>query len=82
VVLVAYATPFVVKPLNPVDIGNPVAFVNVTLDGVPNAGVTNVGLVANTTAPDPVVLANMVVVTVPVSPVVTNVPVMAGTAIV
>ena len=36
--------------------GNPVVFVNVPLDGVPNAGVTNVGDVANaTTVPVPVV---------------------------
>jgi hypothetical protein len=32
----------------------PVAFVNVALDGVPKAGVTNVGLVANTNDPVPV----------------------------
>jgi hypothetical protein len=32
----------------------PVAFVNVPLDGVPKAGVTNVGDVANTNAPVPV----------------------------
>ncbi len=34
--------------------GNPVALVNVPLDGVPRAGVTRVGLVANTNEPDPV----------------------------
>jgi len=45
--------------------GNPVALVNTNADGVPNAGVTNVGLVANTTAPEPVVLASFAVVTVP-----------------
>ena len=94
-VLDAYTTPFAVNdvrfvppfatgsvPVTPVVKGNPVALVKTIADGVPNAGVTNVGLVANTTAPDPVVLANIVVVTVPVSPVVTNVPVTAGTAIV
>lgn len=41
-------------PETPVDIGSPVQLVNVPLDGVPSAGVTSVGLVANTTAPDPV----------------------------
>jgi len=41
-------------PVTPVDKGNPVAFVNVTLVGVPNNGVTNVGDVANTNAPEPV----------------------------
>jgi hypothetical protein len=41
-------------PVTPVVRGKPVAFVNVPLDGVPNAGVTNVGLVANTIAPLPV----------------------------
>ena len=45
-VLVAYATPFVVKPLNPVDIGNPVQLVNVPEVGVPNMGVVMVGLVS------------------------------------
>jgi hypothetical protein len=43
-------------PVTPVDKGKPVALVNVTLVGVPNAGVTNVGDVANaTTVPVPVV---------------------------
>lgn len=41
-------------PISPVDIGNPVPFVNVTELGVPRLGVTSVGLVANTRAPDPV----------------------------
>ena len=35
-------------------IGKPVALVNVTADGVPRLGVTNVGEVANTNAPEPV----------------------------
>ncbi len=47
------ATP-VPRPSTPVDIGKPVAFVSVPEDGVPRAGVTKVGLVANTNAPVPV----------------------------
>ena len=47
------ATP-VASPDTPVEIGNPVALVNVPLDGVPKAGVTSVGEVARTTAPEPV----------------------------
>ena len=50
--------PFVTAnvPVTPVDKGNPVALVNVTLVGVPNIGVTNVGDVAKaTTVPEPVV---------------------------
>ena len=42
------------KPLTPVAIGKPVAFVNVAEVGVPRIGVTKVGLVDNTTFPDPV----------------------------
>lgn len=42
------------SPDTPVEIGNPVALVNVPLAGTPNAGVTNVGEVANASAPDPV----------------------------
>jgi energy-converting hydrogenase Eha subunit C len=41
-------------PVTPVVNGNPVALVNVTLVGVPNTGVTNVGDVANTKEPEPV----------------------------
>jgi len=41
-------------PVTPVDKGRPVQLVKVPLDGVPRAGVTNVGLVANTNAPLPV----------------------------
>ncbi len=48
------ATP-VPNPDTPVEIGKPVQLVNVPLDGVPRAGVTSVGLVANTTEPEPVV---------------------------
>ena len=47
------ATP-VPNPLIPVLTGSPVALVNVTEVGVPNTGVTNGGLVANTKAPLPV----------------------------
>jgi len=47
------ATP-VPRPATPVLIGKPVAFVKVPEDGVPNAGVTNVGDVANTNEPEPV----------------------------
>jgi hypothetical protein len=49
------ATP-VPRPLTPVAIGKPVAFVKVALDGVPRAGVTSVGLLANTKEPVPVSL--------------------------
>jgi hypothetical protein len=41
-------------PVIPVDNGSPVAFVRTPDAGVPNAGVTNVGLLLNTLAPDPV----------------------------
>jgi hypothetical protein len=47
------ATP-VPKPLMPVETGRPVALVKVAEEGVPNAGVTNVGLVAKTKEPEPV----------------------------
>jgi hypothetical protein len=47
------ATP-VAKPDTPVEIGRPVQLVRVPEDGVPNAGVTSVGEVANTNAPVPV----------------------------
>jgi hypothetical protein len=53
------ATP-VPKPLTPVDIGNPVAFVKVPEAGVPNAGVTNVGEFDNTTLPVPVAVVTPV----------------------
>jgi len=49
------ATP-VPNPLTPVLIGNPVQFDNTPEVGVPKSGVTSVGLVANTSAPDPVSL--------------------------
>jgi hypothetical protein len=43
-------------PVTPVDKGNPVALIKLTLVGVPKIGVTNVGLVDNaTTVPLPVV---------------------------
>lgn len=47
------ATP-VPSPLTPVAIGKPVQLVNVPDVGVPRTGVTSVGLVAKTSAPDPV----------------------------
>ena len=49
------ATP-VPRPLMPVATGKPVAFVKVTAEGVPKAGVTKVGLVAKTRDPVPVSL--------------------------
>jgi hypothetical protein len=52
------ATP-VPRPLTPVDIGRPVALVNVPEVGVPKIGVTKVGEVANTTLPVPVELVNV-----------------------
>ena len=42
------------SPETPDEIGNPVQLVRVPDAGVPNAGVTRVGLVANTREPDPV----------------------------
>lgn len=42
------------NPDTPVEIGKPVAFVNVALEGVPSAGVTSVGELANTKEPVPV----------------------------
>ena len=42
------------NPETPVLIGKPVALVNTAADGVPSAGVTNVGDVARTGEPDPV----------------------------
>jgi hypothetical protein len=45
---------FAPKPETPVEIGSPVQLVRVPEDGVPNAGVTRVGEVANTNAPVPV----------------------------
>jgi hypothetical protein len=47
------ATP-VPSPLMPVETGKPVQLVRVPLAGVPSAGVTRVGEVARTGAPDPV----------------------------
>jgi hypothetical protein len=45
--------------------GRPVAFVKTSAEGVPKAGVTKVGLVANTTAPLPVVEAALIAVPLP-----------------
>ena len=42
------------RPLTPVEMGKPVVLVRTPDVGVPNAGVTSVGLVANTKAPEPV----------------------------
>ena len=42
------------RPETPVLIGKPVALVKMALEGVPRAGVTKVGLLANTKAPEPV----------------------------
>jgi len=42
------------RPDTPVEIGNPVQLVSVPDDGVPRAGVTRVGEVANTADPEPV----------------------------
>jgi hypothetical protein len=58
------ATP-VPRPLTPVEIGKPVAFVNVADVGVPSTGVTSVGLVDNTLLPEPVLVPT------PVPPLVT-----------
>ena len=49
------ATP-VPRPETPVAIGRPVALVRTPEAGVPRAGVTSVGLVAKTNAPEPVSL--------------------------
>lgn len=57
-------------PVTPVDNGKPVAFVSVTLVGVPKTGVVSVGLVDRTTLPVPVLVVT------PVPPLATaNVPV-------
>ena len=42
------------SPLTPVLMGKPVQLVSVPLEGVPRTGVTSVGLVPNTSAPEPV----------------------------
>jgi hypothetical protein len=44
------------NPLTPVEIGKPVALVSVADVGVPNTGVTSVGLVDNTLFPEPVLV--------------------------
>jgi hypothetical protein len=49
------ATP-VPRPETPVEIGRPVMLVATPDDGVPKAGVTKVGLVANTFEPEPVLV--------------------------
>ena len=53
------ATP-VAKPLTPLEIGRPVQFVKVPDVGVPNNGVTKVGLVAKTFEPEPVLVVTPV----------------------
>ena len=66
------ATP-VPKPLTPVEIGRPVAFVKVALVGVPRIGVTSVGEFDNTTLVVPVLVVT------PVPPFATpRVPVMSA----
>jgi hypothetical protein len=66
-------------PVTPVVSGSPVAFVNTAEEGVPNAGVTNVGLVLKTTLPVPVLVVTPVppfaTGKVPVTPVVRGRPV-------
>jgi len=66
-------------PVTPVVSGSAVAFVNTTEEGVPNAGVTNVGLVFKTTLPVPVLVVTPVpplaTGRVPVTPVVSGSPV-------
>ena len=47
-------------PVTPVVKGKPVALVRVTLVGVPNIGVTRVGVVDNTTLPVPVLVVTPV----------------------
>jgi len=60
----------------------PVIFVPTNADGVPNAGVTRVGDVANTTDPDPVVVAALIAVPLPCKiPVMEVVRVMAGVVV-
>ena len=55
-VVVPFVPPLAIGkvPVTPVVKGKPVAFVRVTDVGVPKIGVTNVGLVDNTTLPEPV----------------------------
>ena len=55
-VAVPFVPPFAIGsvPVTPVVKGKPVPFVRVTDWGVPNIGVTNVGLVDKTTLPVPV----------------------------
>ena len=61
-VAVAFVPPFAIGsvPVTPVVKGKPVAFVRVAEVGVPKIGVTNVGLVDNTTLPEPVLLVTPV----------------------
>ena len=47
-------------PVTPVVKGKPVALVSTAADGVPKAGVTSVGDVANTAEPEPVSSVNAV----------------------
>jgi len=66
-------------PVTPVVSGKPVALVKVPDEGVPNTGVTKVGLVARTFAPEPVEVVTPVppfaTGRVPVTPVVSGKPV-------
>ena len=66
-------------PVTPVESGRPVALVRTSADGVPRAGVTNVGDVPRTFAPEPVDVVTpvppFVTPSVPVTPVVSGRPV-------
>lgn len=61
-VAVAFVPPFAIGsvPVTPVVKGKPVALVKVADVGVPKIGVTNVGLVDNTTSPVPVLVVTPV----------------------
>ena len=74
-VFVAFVAVVAVAALPPIDKPDavPVIFVPTKADGVPKAGVTNVGLVAKTTLPLPVELVSVGAVAKPATPVeVTN----------
>ena len=66
-------------PVTPEESGSPVAFDRVTEEGVPNAGVTNVGLLDKTLLPEPVEevtpVPPLTTGNVPVTPVVKGNPV-------
>jgi hypothetical protein len=69
-------------PVTPVVNGRPVALVKVRDEGVPSAGVTRVGEVANTTLPEPVVVAALIAVPLPCNiPVTVVLNVIAGVVV-